>query len=71
MIIDLPQEVQSAFATIAQERNTTKELLAKEAIIEWLQDFEDARDADEAHEEFMQSGEFVVASEAYRDLGLK
>lgn len=71
MIIDLPQEVQSAFATIAQERNTTKELLAKEAIIEWLQDFEDAREADEAHEEFMQSGEFIVASEAYRDLGLK
>lgn len=71
MIIDLPQEVQSAFATIAQERNTTKELLAKEAIIEWLQDFEDSREADKAHEEFMQSGEFIVASEAYRDLGLK
>lgn len=71
MIIDLPQEVQSAFATIAQERNTTKELLAKEAIIEWLQDFKDTREADKAHEEFMQSGEFIVASEAYRDLGLK
>ena len=71
MIVELPKEVQSTFATIAQERNTTKELLAKEAIIEWIQDFEDAREADKAHEEFMRDNEIILANDLYKDLGLK
>ena len=69
MIVELPEEVQNTFATIAQERNTTKELLAKEAIIEWIQDFEDAREADKSHEEFMRDNEIILASDLYKDLG--
>ena len=69
--IDLPKEVQSIFATIAKQKNTTKELLAIEVIMEWIQDFEDASDADMAHKEFMQNPEVILADEAYKELGLK
>ncbi len=71
LTIDLPKEVQSTFATIAEQKNTTKELLAKEAIMEWIRDFEDAREADIAHKEFMENTEVILASEAYKKLGLK
>ncbi|MGX2985381.1 DUF6290 family protein [Helicobacter sp. 23-1048] len=71
MIIDLPKEVQNTFAAIAEQKNITQELLAKEAIMEWIQDFEDAREADNARKEFMQSPEVILADEAYKELGLK
>ncbi|MGX3010355.1 hypothetical protein ACWIUD_02155 [Helicobacter sp. 23-1044] len=69
--IDLPKDLQSTFIAIAQEKNITQDLLAKEAIIEWIQDFKDAQDADKAHRDFIQNGEIFLASEVYGDLGLK
>lgn len=69
--IDLPADTQSEFATIARAKNTTKELLIKEAIIEMIEDFKDAKDADDAHKEFMQDREIIAAEVLYKDLGLK
>ena len=39
--------------------------------MEWIQDFEDTREADNARKEFMQDPEVILADEAYKELGLK
>lgn len=71
MTIDLPQETQNMFFSIAKEKNITPEALAREAIIEWLEDLCDTKEADTLHQEFAKDKEFVLANNLYEELTLK
>lgn len=66
LTIDLPKELDSAFATIALEQNTTKELLAKEAVMRLIEDFKDAQIGEKAYKEYLESGKEGVAWQDFK-----
>ena len=65
--VDLEPEAERRLAEIAERAGITKSDLAREAVLEFLQDEEDARIAEER---LKNPGRIYSAGEAKRELGL-
>lgn len=72
LAIRLPAEVENRLERLAKATGRTKTFYAREAILEHLEDLEDAYLAETAHESFLKSGEAAVPlDEVVKRLGLE
>jgi RHH-type transcriptional regulator, rel operon repressor / antitoxin RelB len=71
LAIRLPKELEDRLADMAKKTGRTKTFYAKEAIMNYLEDLEDAYIAEKRLDEFYKSGEKAVPLEEVRKaLGL-
>lgn len=69
--LNIPQEAQNLLFAFAKEKNTTQENLIKNAVLNFLEDLQDAKLADDAYKEYLQSGEkSTPADEVFKKLGV-
>lgn len=57
---NLPNEVERRIAQLVQETGTTQEKFIQTAIMRYLEDYQDTKDAEAALDEFHQSGEPAI-----------
>lgn len=71
LAIRLPKEIEDRLADMAKKTGRTKTFYAKEAILNYLEDIEDAYIGEKALDEFYKSGEKAIPlSQVRKELGL-
>lgn len=71
LAIRLPEEIEQRLTDLAKRTGRTKTFYAREAILNYLEDLEDAYLAETAYEDFVKSGEEAIPlEEVERRLGL-
>ena len=71
LAIRLPPEIEKRLERLAKKTGRTKTFYAREAILNHLEDLEDAYIAEKALDEFYKSGEKAIPlAEVLKDLGL-
>ncbi len=71
LAIRLPAELEARLERLAKQTGRTKTFYAREAILNYLEDLEDAYDAEKAIDEFEKSGEKAIPlSEVMKIYGL-
>ena len=69
--VRLPDEIDERLSRLSERTGRSKSQYVKDALLEHLDDIEDAAMAAEAYRDFRLSGEpSIPAAEVYRDLGL-
>lgn len=71
LAIRLPPEIEAELAALAKRTGRTKTFYARQAILNYLEDLEDARIAEKALDEFYRSGERAIPlAEVMKEFGL-
>jgi RHH-type transcriptional regulator, rel operon repressor / antitoxin RelB len=71
LAIRLPPEIEKQLADLAKKTGRTKTFYAREAILNYLEDMEDAYIAEKALDEFYKSGETAIPLvQVRKELGL-
>lgn len=68
--INIPKHIEESFSNLAKERNITKEELTKRAILEYLQELEDYKDALNARKARQSNINSVEANAFFKSLGV-
>lgn len=70
MNINITKETEATLSNIAKEHNKTVDYLVEEAILNFLEDFEDIKDALQGREERLKGDNGIKANEFYKQLGI-
>ena len=70
MNINITKETEATLLNIAKEHNKTVDYLVEEAILNFLEDFEDIKDALQGREERLKGDNGIKANEFYKQLGI-
>lgn len=70
MNINITKETEDALSSIAKKHNTTVDYLVEEAILNFLEDFEDTKDALQGREERLKGDNGIKANEFYKQIGI-
>lgn len=69
--LNLSKDMQSLLLDFAKEKNTTAQNVVESAVIEFLENLQDTKIAQKAHDEYISSGKKgICAKELYKELGL-
>lgn len=71
MNINITKETEVAISNIAKEHNKTVDYLVEEAILNFLEDFEDIEDALKGQKDRLVGDKGIKASEFYKQLGIR
>ena len=70
MNINITKEIEATLSNIAKEHNKTVDSLVQEAILNFLEDFEDIEDALIGQKERLAGDRGIKANEFYNQLGI-
>ncbi len=70
MNINITKEVEATLSNIAKEHNKTIDSLVEEAILNFLEDFEDVEDALIGQKDRLAGDRGIKANEFYKQLGI-
>lgn len=70
MNINITKETEATLSNIAKEHNKTVDYLVEEAILNFLEDFEDIKDALQGREERLKGDNVIKANEFYKQIGI-
>lgn len=70
MNINITKETEATLSNIAKEHNKTVDYLVEEAILNFLEDFEDIKDALQGREEQLKGDNGIKANEFYKQIGI-
>ena len=70
MNINITKETEDALSSIAKKHNKTIDYLVEEAILNFLEDFEDIKDALQGREERLKGDNGIKANEFYKQIGI-
>lgn len=70
MNINITKETEATLSNIAKEHNKTVDYLVEEAILNFLEDFEDIKDALQGREERLKGDNGIKANEFYKQIGI-
>lgn len=70
MNINLTKETEDALSSIAKKHNKTVDYLVEEAILNFLEDFEDIEDALKGQKCRLDGDKGIKANEFYKQLGI-
>lgn len=70
MNINITKETEATLSNIAKEHNKTVDYLVEEAILNFLEDFEDIEDALQGREERLKGDNGIKANEFYKQIGI-
>ena len=70
MNINITKETEDALSNIAKEHNKTVDYLVEEAILNFLEDFEDIKDALQGREERLKGDNGIKANKFYKQIGI-
>lgn len=70
MNINITKEVEATLSNIAKEHNKTVDSLVEEAILNFLEDFEDVEDALIGQKDRLAGDRGIKANEFYNQLGI-
>lgn len=68
MNINITKETEATLSNIAKEHNKTVDYLVEEAILNFLEDFEDIKDALQGREERLKGDNGIKANEFYKQI---
>mgnify|MGYP004462832473 FL=1 len=70
MNINITKETEDALSNIAKKHNTTVDYLVEEAILNFLEDFEDIEDALKGQKCRLDGDKGIKSNEFYKQLGI-
>lgn len=70
MNINITKETEATLSNIAKKHNKTVDYLVEEAILNFLEDFEDIKDALLGREERLKGDNGIKANEFYKQIGI-
>lgn len=70
MNINITKETEDALSSIAKKHNKTVDYLVEEAILNFLEDFEDIEDALKGQKGRLDGDKGIKANEFYKQLGI-
>lgn len=70
MNINITKETEATLSNIAKKHNKTVDYLVEEAILNFLEDFEDIKDALQGREERLKGDNGIKANEFYKQIGI-
>jgi RHH-type transcriptional regulator, rel operon repressor / antitoxin RelB len=71
MMLPLRPDQEAHLVKLCEEMGRTPEDFVREAVLTFMEDYEDARDANEALEEAKREGKFYSSEEVRQELGLE
>lgn len=70
MNINITKETEDALSSISKKHNKIVDYLVEEAILNFLEDFEDIKDALQGREERLKGDNGIKANEFYKQIGI-